>query len=156
MLLQQLQTFSRVAEEGSFTRAAELLSLSQPAVTRQIAALEAELGLPLIERTGRAFQLTTAGEIVRNYAREILALVERCEDEVTSLLHPERGQVSVACVTTVGLFTLPGLILDFRQRFPNVRLRVWSGRVAGVLDRLIGGTCDLGLVSSPVMHPRLL
>jgi DNA-binding transcriptional LysR family regulator len=156
MLLQQLMTFSRVADEGSFTRAAELLNLSQPAVTRQVAALEAEFGVSLVERSGRSFHLTQAGEIVLNYAREIGVLAQRVHDEVASLSNPERGQVAVACVTTVGLFTLPRLILEYRQLYPDVRMRVWSGRVAGVLDRLLDGSSDLGLFSSPVMHPRLV
>jgi len=155
MLLQQLLTFSRVAEEGSFTRAADLLNLSQPAVTRQVAALEAELTVPLIERPGKAFHLTPAGEIVFKYAREIVGLTDRCREEVLSLSHPERGQVSVACVTTVGLVTLPGLIFEYRKLYPDVHIRVWSGRTRGVLDRMLDGSADLGLTSSPVMHPRL-
>jgi DNA-binding transcriptional LysR family regulator len=156
MQLHQLVTFNRVAEEGSFTRAAEVLNLSQPAVTRQVAALEAEFGVPLIERSGRGFHLTQAGEIVLNYGREISGLAQRVHDEVASLSNPEHGQVSVACVTTVGLFTLPRLILEYRRIHPGVRMRVWSGRVAGVLDRLLDGSSDLGLFSSPVMHPRLI
>ena len=156
MLLQQLIAFSRVAEEGSFTRAADLLNISQPAVTRQVARLEAELGVPLIERSGRSFHLTRAGEVVYVYAREISALVSRCRDEVTALSQPGRGQVSIGCVTTVGLFTLPELIVDFRRLYPDVQIRVWSGRVDGVLDRVLNGTADLGLTSSPVMHQRLI
>jgi DNA-binding transcriptional LysR family regulator len=156
VLLQQLLTFTRVVEEGSFTRAADLLSLSQPAVTRQVAALEHELSVPLIQRRGKTFHLTPAGEIVFNYAREIAGLVERCREEVSSLSHPERGQVSVACVTTVGLVTLPGLIFDYRNLYPDVHIRVWSGRTRGVLDRMLDGSADLGLTSSPIMHPRLV
>jgi len=156
MLLQQLITFSRVAEEHSYTRAAELLNLSQPAVTRQVAALEAELSTQLTEGAGRGFRLTPAGEVVFRYAREVVALVGRCREEVGALADPERGQVSVACVTTVGLFTLPGLIVDFRRHYPDVRIRVWSGRLDGLLDRLLNGSADLGLASSPVLHPRLI
>lgn len=156
MLLQQLITFSRVAEERSYTRAAELLNLSQPAVTRQVAALEAELGALLTEGAGRGFRLTPAGDVVFRYAREVVALVDRCHEEVRALSDPERGQVSVACVTTVGLFTLPSLIVDYRRRYPDVHIRVWSGRLDGVLDRLLNGTADLGLTSSPVLHPRLM
>jgi DNA-binding transcriptional LysR family regulator len=156
MLLQQLLTFTHVADEGSFTRAAELLSVGQPAVTRQVAALEAELGVQLIDRSGRTFHLTPAGEIVLKYAREMGGLLQRLHTEVSSLSSPERGQVGVACVTTVGLFTLPGLILDYRRFYPGVRIRVWSGRAPGVLDRLLDGSSDLGLFSSPVMHPRLV
>lgn len=156
MLLQQLIAFSRVAEESSFTRAADLLNLSQPAVTRQVAGLESELGVQLIERTGRNFHLTQAGEVVYSYAREIASLVDRCRGEIAALSHPEHGLVAIACVTTVGLFTLPGLILDYRRLYPGVRLRVWSGRLDGVLDRLLDGSADIGLASSPIVHPRMI
>lgn len=155
MLLQQLTTFCRVAEEESFTRAADLLNLSQPAVTRQVAALERDLGVVLIERSGRGFHLTPAGEVVYGYAREVVAMVGRCRDAVASLSDPERGLVAIACVTTVGLFTLPSLILDYRRRYPDVRIRVWSGRSDAVLDRLLNGAADLGLTSAPIMHRQL-
>lgn len=156
MLLQQLLTFSRVAEEESFTRAADLLNLSQPAVTRQVAALEAELGVSLVERSGRSFHLTRAGQVVFDYAREIVALIDRCRSEVAALSDPRRGEVSVACVTTVGLFTLPSLTVEFRHRYPEVHVRLWSGRSDGALDRLFNGAADLALMSAPVMHRQLL
>ena len=155
MLLQQLETFARVVELGSFTRAAELLNLSQPAVTRQVAALEGEFGTPLIERSGRSIAVTPAGTVVYQHARRIGALVERARVDVLSLSHPERGQISVAAVTTVGLFTLPALLAEFRRRYPRVRFQVWSGRTDGVLDRLLDGRADLGLLSAPISHPRL-
>jgi DNA-binding transcriptional LysR family regulator len=155
MLLQQLVTFARVVELGSFTRAGELLNLSQPAVTRQVAALEQEIGAALIERSGRRIAVTPAGQVVYGHARRIASLVERTKVDVLSLSHPERGQVSIAAVTTVGLFTLPLLLADMRQRYPRVRFQVWSGRTDGVLDRLLDGNADVGLLSAPIAHPRL-
>lgn len=155
MLLQQLITFCRVVESGSFTRAGELLNLSQPAVTRQVAALEDEFGGPLLERQGRALHVTPAGQIVYRHARRAAAVVEACRAEVAMLSHPDRGTINVACVTTTGLFTLPALMAEFNARFPAVRFHVWSGRVAGVMDRVLEGESDLGLVTMPVTHPRL-
>lgn len=155
MLLQQLITFARVVELGSFTRAGELLNLSQPAVTRQVAALEDEFGAPLLERSGRGIAVTPAGQVVYRYARRMASLAERARMDVLSLSHPERGQVSVAAVTTVGLFTLPTLLAGFRDRYPQVRFQVWSGRTDGVLDRLLEGHADVGLLSAPIAHPRL-
>jgi len=108
MLLQQLITFSRVVEEGSFTRAADLLSLSQPAVTRQVATLESELGVVLTERAGRGFHLPPAGEIVNRYAREVVALVERCRDEVAALV-PETGRPAWEDVLAAIEVPRPGL-----------------------------------------------
>jgi DNA-binding transcriptional LysR family regulator len=155
MLLQQLVTFARVVELGSFTRAGELLNLSQPAVTRQVAALEREFDVSLIERSGRRIAVTAAGQVVYTHARRIAALVERARVDVYSVTHPERGLVSVAAVTTVGLFTLPVLLAEFRERYPLVRIQVWSGRTDGVLDRLLEGNADVGLLSAPIAHPRL-
>ncbi len=155
MLLQHLETFVRVVEESSFTRAGELLRLSQPAVTRQMAALERDLGAPLVERGGRGFHLTPSGQTAYAHARHILAQAEHLRSEVAALSDPMRGVVSIACVTTVGLFTLPHLLADYRAAYPEVRLRVWSARADGVLDRLIEGNADFGLTSSPVSHPRL-
>jgi DNA-binding transcriptional LysR family regulator len=155
MLLQQMLTFARVVEAGSFTRAGELLNLSQPAVTRQVAALEREFGVSLVERSGRHLVVTQAGQVVHDHARSIDTLIDRARSDVASLSHPERGQVSVAAVTTVGLSTLPALLAEFRHRFPMVRFRLWSGRTDGVLDRLLGGQADVGLVSAVIAHPRL-
>src|SRR5579884_3367530 len=112
MLLQHLETFVRVVEEGNFTRAGDLLNLSQPAVTRQIAALEHDLGAPLIERGGRGLHLTPVGKAVYGHARHLLAQVEHLKREVSSLSDPMHGEVSIACVTTVGLFTLPRLLTE--------------------------------------------
>lgn len=155
MILQQLITFCRVVEAGSFTRAGELLNLSQPAVTRQVAALEAEFGTVLLERQGRSLHLTPAGQVVYHHARRAAAVVEACRAEVAMLAHPDRGHISVAAVTTTGLFTLPALMAEFNARFPHVRFHVWSGRVAGVMDRVLEGESDLGLITTPVTHPRL-
>lgn len=155
MLLQQLVTFCRVVETGSFTRAGELLNLSQPAVTRQVAALEDEFGESLLERQGRALHLTPAGQVVYHHARRAAAVVDSCRSEVAMLSLPDRGHVHVACVTTTGLFTLPALMAEFNARFPAVRFHVWSGRVSSVMDRVLEGESDLGLVTTPVTHPRL-
>jgi DNA-binding transcriptional LysR family regulator len=156
VLLEQMATFSRVVEEGSFTRAGELLNLSQPAVTRQVAALEREMGVPLIERAGRKLVVTPAGQIVHQHAAAIAALVERARSEVASVAHPEEGQVSVAAVTTVGLSTLPSVLAEFRERYPRVRFRLLSSRTDSVLERVLAGHADIGFVSAVVAHPRLV
>src|SRR6476661_818652 len=115
MLLEQLVTFARVVDVGSFTRAAELLNLSQPSVTRQVALLEREFGVPLMERTGRKLVVTPAGQIVHEHARSVAALIERARSDVASLANPDQGQISVASATTVGLSTLPALLSSFRE-----------------------------------------
>lgn len=155
MELYQLETFAKVAEDGNFTRAGEALGLTQPAVTRQIAALERALGTRLIERGGRSFRLTAAGQAVFADSGQVFAALERLKSHVRDLMHPDRGDVAVACVTTVGLYTLPSLIADYSEEFPDVHFRLWSGRMDGVIDRVLGGSADLGLVSAPIVDPRL-
>lgn len=155
MLLTHLTTLVRVVESGSFTRAGELLNLSQPAVTRQIAALEQEFGGALLERRGRNLHLTARGQVVCQTARRMLANLESCRADLAGLERPDHGTVGVAAVTTIGLFTLPALMAEFNQKHPAVRFRLWSGRVPGVLERVLESECDLGLVTSPVEHPRL-
>ncbi len=156
MELYQLETFRAVAREQSFTRAGEFLGLTQPAVTRQIAALERELGVDLIERRGRTFGLTAAGRLVEEQAAQVLAAAEQLKSRLLELANPRSGEVSVSCVTTVGLHTLPSLIEEFGSRYPEVRVRVWSGRMDGVIERLLTGRADIGLVSAPVTNPKLL
>lgn len=156
MELYQLETFVAVAREHSFTRAGELLGLTQPAVTRQIAALERDLGVKLIERSGKGFQLTAAGRLVEEQAGQVIGAAQQLRSRLKELSGPRSGEVSVACVTTVGLHTLPSLIADFGSRYPHVRIRVWSSRMDGVIDRLVSGEADLGLVSAPVANSRIL
>jgi DNA-binding transcriptional LysR family regulator len=156
MELYQLETFLAVARERSFTRAGDLLGLTQPAVTRQIAALERDLGVELIERRGRAFGLTAAGRVVQEHAANVIAAAYELRSHLQDLTNPRSGEVSVACVTTVGLRTLPSLIAEFGNRYPDVRVKVWSGRMDGVIDRLLSGQADLGLVSAPVVNPQVV
>jgi DNA-binding transcriptional LysR family regulator len=156
MELYQLETFQAVAREQSFTRAAEVLGLTQPAVTRQIAALERDLGVELIERRGRAFSLTPAGRLVDEQAAEVLAAATQLRTRLADLSNPRTGEVSVASVTTVGLHTLPSLIAEFGNRYPEVRILVWSGRMDAVVDRLLSGKADIGLVSSGIANKQLL
>jgi DNA-binding transcriptional LysR family regulator len=156
MELYQLETFVAVAREQSFTRAAEVLGLTQPAVTRQIAALERDLGTDLIERRGRAFGLTAAGRLVEEEAARVLSAAGDLRRRLSDLSNPRTGEVSVASVTTVGLHTLPSLISEFGGRYPDVRVLVWSGRMDAVVDRVLSMHADFGLVSSGIANKQLL
>jgi LysR family transcriptional activator of glutamate synthase operon len=155
MQLHQLEALARVVAEENFTRAGEALGFSQPAISRQIAALERELDVKLIERGRGAFRLTPAGRIVLDETTQILVRLDRLRQRVAELTHPRQGIVAVACVTTVGLHTLPALIRDFSLRYPDVKLRLWSGRQDGVVERVLDGVSDVGLVSTAVIDPRL-
>lgn len=156
MVLQQLLTFCRVVEEGGVTRAARSLNLTQPTVSKQIRQLEEACGLPLLVRRGRGIRLTPAGEVLYTYARRIVATVKECESVLQSMATPGRGHVHVGCVTTVGLFTLPEILAEFRRLYPEVRLQVRTGQIQETVDRVLHGEVDVGLITVPVSHPEVV
>jgi DNA-binding transcriptional LysR family regulator len=155
LILQHLITFCRVVETGGFSRAGELVGLSQPAVTRQVAALEADLGTPLLDRTSRQFRLTPAGELVYERARRLAAGVSELREAVADLVDHDRGRVSIGAVTTVGVGVLPPILAEFARRYPAVRVLVKAGRTAETLERVLQGEIDMAVLPTPLSHPRL-
>ncbi len=155
MILQHLITFCRVVETGGFARAGALVGLSQPAVTRQVASLEADLGTALLDRSSRQFRLTPAGEMVYERARRIAQSVHELREAVDDLVHPERGRIAIGAVTTVGLGLLPPILSEFNRRYPGVRVQIKAGRTQETLARLLEGEIEMAVVPNPVNHPRL-
>jgi DNA-binding transcriptional LysR family regulator len=155
MILQHLITFCRVVETGGFSRAGQLVGMSQPAVTRQVAALEAELNQHLLDRSARQFRLTPAGELVFERAKRIVAAVQELKEAVADLGSPEKGHVSVGTVTSVGLGLLPPILSEYSRLHPAVRLLVKAGRTQETLARLLEGEIDMAILTNPVSHPRL-
>lgn len=155
MLLQQLGTLIRVVEANSFTRAAGELGISQPSITKQIAALEEELGAVLIDRGGRSLHLTPAGELALAAARRVHAEIAGLYEAIEALVSPDRGLVSIACVTSIGLFTLPPLLAEFIQLRPQVRVQVTTGDIQECVDLLLAGKVGVGLITTPIIHNRI-
>lgn len=155
MLLQHLITFCRVVEEGSFTRAAQSLNLTQPSVTKQVGSLEDHLQSQLFTRAGKQVHLTPEGDLVYQYARQIAHLVKVCEAAVQELKTPGSGHVTLGCVHTIGLFTLPDLLAEYAREHPLVKLNVKTGNNAETVTMLLHGEVDLGLITTPHVHERL-
>lgn len=155
MLLQHLITFCRVVEEGSFTRAAQVQNLTQPSITKQVGALEDHLQVQLFTRHGKQVHLTPAGELVYGYARQLVHLVHQCESAVQELRSPGSGHITVGCVHTIGLFTLPDLLAEFAREHPLVKINVKTGNNMETVTMLLHGEVDLGLITTPQVHERL-
>lgn len=155
VLLQHLITFCRVVEEGSFTRAAQVQNLTQPSVTKQVAALEDHLQVQLFTRHGKQIHLTPVGDLVYEYARQIVHLVGQCEGAVRELRSPGSGHVTVGCVHTIGLFTLPDLLAEFAREHPLVKINVKTGNNIETVTMLLHGEVDVGLITTPQVHERL-
>jgi DNA-binding transcriptional LysR family regulator len=155
VLLQHLITFCRVVEEGSFTRAAQVQNMTQPSVTKQIGALEDHLRIQLFTRQGKQVHLTPAGDLVYGYARQIHHLISECESAVQEMRSPGSGHITVGCVHTIGLFTLPALLADFAREHQRIKINVMTGNNVETVTLLLHGEVDLGIVTTPQVHERL-
>lgn len=145
MNLDQLVTFRTVARMGSFRRAAEVLHLTQPAVSKQVRALESEFGERLLER-GRAVRLTLAGEVLLKYAERVSEVVQNARDEVNDLRELGRGRLSLGTSSGIATQVLPPLLETYRMRYPRVTVTVETGWKPEIMRRVIARDLDLGLV----------
>ena len=151
----RLTVFRAVAGQRSFRRAAEELYLTQPAVTQQIKALEAEVGAPLFDRSGREVALTAAGEVLLRYAGEGNELLLRAEAELAALAGRVSGPLRLAVSTTIAQYVLPPMLGRFLRLHPAVELRMVSANTEGVAAAVLAGAVDLGLVEGPVHRTEL-
>jgi DNA-binding transcriptional LysR family regulator len=146
--LHQLEAFAAVARERSFTRASLRLHLTQPAVTRAVAALETELRTRLFDRLGRTVQLTPSGETLLRYAERVLQLTEEAKAAVTDIETGSAGRLSVGASSTLATYILPPLLAKFRQAHPAVEIAIHTGISARVRARVHSGAADVGLVTT--------
>lgn len=147
---QQLEYFQVVARTEHFTRAAEQLALSQPALSRAIARLEAELGAPLFERQGRRVRLTRYGRAFLVRVDEAIQAIEAGRREISDMVGPERGIVALAFLKTLGARVLPEAISDFHRQHPDVTFQLAQNHSYALLDLLADGSADLALFAAPV------
>ena len=154
--LHHLRVFAAVAGERGFTRAAVVLRLSQPAVSKAVQELERHVGVPLLERAGRASRLTAAGEMLAIRARELFAVEASAEEELRALRGLERGTLRVGASTTIATYLLPPILARFRDAHPGVAVEVVSANTRAIARRLLERRLDVALVEGPVTHPRLV
>jgi len=144
--LNRLHVFVEVAKSGSFSAAAEALSYTQSAVSQQIAALEAETGVTLIERLPRGVRLTTAGEALLTHAEGILGRLSAAEAEMEAIAGLRGGQLRMASFPTAGATLMPLAIAMFRAQHPEVELTLAEGEPEEIAPRLFAGEFDLALL----------
>jgi DNA-binding transcriptional LysR family regulator len=155
MLLSWFRTFVRVIEAGGLTRAAEQLALTQPAVSKQLRALEEAFHTRLVVRRGRRVVPTATGEALYHYAKRILALLDQAFDAVSQLERPGEGEIQLGAVSTVAVSTLPQVLSAFTSRFPRMRVRVRIGEIQDNLDALIRGDVAVSVMTVPIVHPQV-
>ncbi|MFA5683350.1 MAG: LysR family transcriptional regulator [Lysobacteraceae bacterium] len=146
--LKQLRAFCHVARLGSVTRAAEALFLSQPAVSLQLGALESEIGLALFERLGRRLALTREGEVLYEIARPLIDGIDDIEGEFQRRLKGlDVGEVNIAAGSSTILYLLPPLVQAFRERYPEIQLKLHNVTGADGLARIRSDEVDLAVGS---------
>jgi len=156
MNLDELQAFVSVAESGSFSRAAETLHRSQPAVSKRVAALEQGLDTRLFDRIGHRVILTEAGRALLPRARQILAEVEDSRRLVTNLSGQVAGTLSFGTSHHIGLHRLPPVLRRFTQRYPDVALDIHFMDSEAACQAVERGELELGIVTLPLTPPDAL
>ncbi|NTV11082.1 MAG: LysR family transcriptional regulator [Zoogloea sp.] len=151
----RLQVFHAVARHGSFTRAAEALFMTQPAVTFQIKQLEEQFNTRLFDRGHGRIGLTHAGELVFAYAERILGLNDELEARVAELTDELSGTLNIGTSTTIGAYWLPYLLEGFKRRYPRVVPRVRVGNSSFIESCVMERDLDLGLIEIISDQPSL-
>jgi DNA-binding transcriptional LysR family regulator len=146
--INHLEVFHAVAEAGSFSRAAERLMVSQPAVSKQLASLERNLKVVLVDRLPRGVRLTAAGETLASYARQLFAVRDEAERAMGELAGVRRGRLAVAATPTIGVYWLPAVLVKYRRAFPGVEMRMEIHPTATIVRLLLDGAVDVGLAES--------
>jgi LysR family cyn operon transcriptional activator len=155
MTLIQLQSLCAVADEGSFTRAAETMFVTQPALSMQIKKLEDEIGEVLVDRSGGKVVLTEAGHILASRARQVLGELENAVEEVSQVGHLERGTLSLACSDTIAEYFLVPFLSEFVRRHPKVHVALQNKATVQIEELLLDNKAEIGLVTLPASLPQL-
>ncbi len=143
MTIHQLRIFRTVAKHHSYSRAAEELRLTQPAVSAQVRELERTLDATFFERVGRTIVLTEAGKELLAYAQRVCTLIDEAKIAMEELDGLKRGRIALAAVSTAGAYVLPSLLGAFRERHPGISLSLEVTNRAIVRDRLLRNEVDL-------------
>ncbi|QBD74819.1 LysR family transcriptional regulator [Ktedonosporobacter rubrisoli] len=155
MNFNQLLIFHKVAQKGHFTRAAEELFISQPAVSKQIQELEKALKQALFTRSGSKIYLTEAGKVLYEYAERIFALSTEAEAVLDDMQNLRRGRLAVGASTTIGTYLLPELLGEYKERYPAIDMTIEIANTEDIQQEVLTHRLEIGIVEGTVSHPEL-
>ncbi len=148
MELRHIETFLKIAELGSFTKAADELCITQPTVSKQIVDLERFFDVRLIDRTKRTVSLTKAGEIFLDYAREIMNLKKDTIEAIASFKGLKKGKITIGASTIPGTYILPGVLSAFKRQYNGIRFELIVSDTKDIVEKMEAGTLDIGIVGA--------
>jgi len=152
----KLRVFCTVAETKSFSKASEIIHLTQPAVSLLVQAIEETYETKLFDRASNTVTLTPAGEMLYRYAKEILNLYAAAEKSIGEITGFVKGSISVGASSTIGNYLLPGVIADFRKTHPKIKVHLLVGNTKRVVELLNAGNIDIGLVEGDVARQKMI
>lgn len=155
MNIRLLRAFAAVIDHRSFSRAAEAIHVSQPAVSKAVKELENQVNTALLERRGRQIDVTEAGAALYAHARGIFALEKAAEADLRARQGLERGSLTIGASTAIATFMLPALLAQYLSHSPLIRVKVVSGNTDAIEKRLLSYELDLALIEAPVDNSRL-
>jgi DNA-binding transcriptional LysR family regulator len=148
MEIRKLDAFCKVVELKSFTRAAEAMFLSQPTISEHIRSLEEELGQKLVDRLGRAAEVTPAGQILYGYARKIMQTRLEAIQAIEQYSGKLVGRIVLGCSTIPGTYILPELIGEFREQYPSIKATLSIGSSRIISQQVLEGELEFGVVGA--------
>ncbi|MBU2738486.1 MULTISPECIES: selenium metabolism-associated LysR family transcriptional regulator [Acidithiobacillus] len=151
----RLQVFHTVARMLSFTKAADTLHMTQPAVTFQVKQLEEQFNTRLFDRTHNRISLTEAGMVVYEYSERIISLYTEMSNRVGEMTGDLRGHLLIGASTTIAEYMLPRLLGDFKMKYPDVQVRLHVGNTDKIVHMIEDNSIDLGLVEGVVTNKSL-
>lgn len=155
MDLSQLEIFLSIAEEKSFSRAAEKMLRTQPAISIAIKRLEEELGESLFDRSSKNGALTEAGKILLSYAQRMINLRDEAKESVSELRGMFRGRLTIGANESTSLYLLPPLLMEYRKRHPKIKIEVFRNVSEKIPLEIQERNLDFGFLSYDPMHPQL-
>jgi LysR family transcriptional regulator, transcriptional activator of the cysJI operon len=155
MQIESLKVFCDLAETESFTRAAQINSVTQSAVSQQISSLERQFKSLLIERSKKKFRLTREGQVLYEYSKHIIQIYDSLHSRLQEIKDIISGTIRVSTIYSIGLHDLPPYLKKFLKAYPTVNVHVEYRRSNQVYDDVLGNVVDLGLIAYPVKDAKL-
>lgn len=152
----RLQVFHTVAKLLSFTKAAESLHMTQPAVTFQVRQLEEQFNTRLFDRTHNRISLTDAGRVIYEHAGKIFELYSQMEMSVREITGEISGTLTLGASTTIAEYMLPALLGNFRSEYPDINIQLKVSNTDGIVSMIENNEIDLGVVEAPVQNKNLI
>ena len=155
MNISQLRTLVTVVDAGSFSEAARVMGISQPAVTMQVQSLEGDVGATLLDRRYRRIDLTEAGRVLLPYARTVLAQIESARSEIAALSGSITGRLTIAASTTPGVYVVPRLLGPFLEQNPEVGVTITVHDTTEVIEAVETGRANFGVTGAIVKGAKV-